>query len=76
MKSVNTQDEGDLLFALSEIAAAKPPKGQRCQTCQHCRVWEYASNIFYCSITVSNRTQNGMAKTKARAWCKLWEAKP
>ena len=70
-----TPSQEPSLFAAEEIAPQKAPQGQSCKTCRHCKVWEYSRNIFYCGISTDNRTQNGMAKTKARAWCKDWTPK-
>ena len=75
MKKNLTPDQEAWLFQQKEIAKVKAPKGQSCANCQHVRKWEYARNIFYCSITRSSLTQNGMAKTKARSWCKDWNRK-
>ena len=71
-----TQDQQQWLFEAKQAEKQRAPKGQSCLTCKHSRRWEYARNIYYCAAQKSTRTQNGMAKTKARDWCGKWEAKP
>lgn len=69
-----SEAEENWLFAAKEIEKQRAPEGQSCGSCAHCARWKYTRiTIFYCKISRSNRTANGMAKTKARAWCSLWK---
>jgi hypothetical protein len=58
----------DLLFgALPE--QRKPVSNKKCGGCTHIEKWEYGSGrcVFYCGITKSNRTGNGLLKIKRKS---------
>lgn len=52
-----------------------PDKIETCRTCKHCERWHYDNvTINYCTVTHSNRTQNGMMKVKVtQAACGKYE---
>jgi hypothetical protein len=61
-------------FLFDELPA-KPYSGTRCKDCKHIQKWQCGGSFFfYCGITKSNLTNNGLKKVKCKTpSCGLFE---
>jgi hypothetical protein len=64
--------------ALFNELPAQPCAEKRCRDCKHIQKWACGGSFFfYCGVTKSNRTYNGLLKVKCKTpACALFEGVP
>jgi len=58
------------------LIAEHPAPQRKCGTCKHIQRWECNSkHFFYCGVTPSGRTENGLLKVKRKTQvCAAWKS--